>query len=306
VSITAIALAAGVALDLALGDPEWMPHPVRAFGWLAGELERLWRATRLPLRIAGVLFWMSATAAAGWIVYATIRWLPHPWISIYWIYSLLAIRSLDVESMRVVRALARKDLTAARHFVSRIVGRDCDQLDEPEILRAALETVAENLSDGVIAPLFYLALGGPVAMAVYKAINTLDSMVGHKDETYRDFGWASARIDDAANFLPARLSAVLVWISAAMLGLNPRRAIRTTLRDARTQPSPNSGYPEAAFAGALGIRLGGLNFYRGVAGRKNYLGDAVHPIDAHRFQQARVLLYASSLLMALLAGAVIR
>src|SRR5205085_1386130 len=155
------------------------------------------------------------------------------------------------------------DIAEARSKLAMIVGRDTAQLEEPEILRAAIETVAENLSDGVIAPLLYLALGGPVGMAAYKAINTLDSMVGYRDQRYSEFGWASARLDDLANFVPARLTAVLVWTCALMLGYDAGRSRRITLRDAKTQPSPNAGYPEAAVAGALGIRLGGVNFYHG-------------------------------------------
>jgi adenosylcobinamide-phosphate synthase len=140
-------------------------------------------------------------------------------------------------------------------------------------------------------------------MAVYKAINTLDSMAGHHSERYREFGWACARLDDAANLIPARLSALLLWIAAILLGSNPRRSVRITLRDARSQPSPNAGYPEAAVAGALGIRLGGLNYYQGVASRKPYLGDAEHSLDFIAYQRTRALLYSSSFLMvAALAG----
>jgi adenosylcobinamide-phosphate synthase len=292
----------GVALDLAIGDPPWLPHPVRAFGWLAGRLERLWRATRLPLRFAGLLFWVSAVGVAASLVALTMLYVP--WVSVYWIFSLLAIRDLDVEAMYVIRALRSGDLPNARRMLSRIVGRDTENLDEREILRATIETVAENLSDGVIAPLFYLALGGPAAMAAYKAINTLDSMVGHRDQRYREFGWASARFDDLANFIPARLTALLVWICASALRYRVRRSVAIVLRDAHLQPSPNSGYPEAAVAGALGVQLGGINYYRGVESRKPYLGDAERPLDLTVYGKTRALLYGSSLLMvAIDAGA---
>ena len=179
-----------------------------------------------------------------------------------------------------------------------IVGRDTANLDTPEILRAAIETVAENVSDGVIAPLFYLALLGPAGMAAYKAANTLDSMVGHKDERYRELGWASARLDDVLNFVPARLSAVLIWIAAGLLGMNPARSMRVTLRDAKSQPSPNSGWPEAAFAGAIGIQLGGVNYYRGESQRQRISRRPLRPLDVLAFRDARKLLYGSSLLMA--------
>jgi adenosylcobinamide-phosphate synthase len=299
-------LLCGVALDLLLGDPRWLPHPVRAFGWLAARLERLWRASRLSLKAAGVFFFVSAVGAAVLIVSATVIYIARPWISIYWIFSLLAIRDLDVEAARVIAPLRRKDIECARHMLSRIVGRDTAALDEPEILRATIETIAENLCDGVIAPLFYLALGGPVAMAAYKAMNTLDSMVGYRNERYREFGWASAHMDDLANWIPARLSALLIWICALVAGCDPRRSIAITLRDARSQPSPNAGYPEAAVAGALGVRLGGLNYYQGVASRKPYLGDARRSLDLSAYRKTRVLLYGSSLLMVVLDAGALR
>jgi adenosylcobinamide-phosphate synthase len=306
VRATALELLCGVALDLAVGDPRWLPHPVRGFGWLVARLERMWRASRLPLRLAGVFFFVTAVGGAALAVTATMLYIPRPWISIYWIFALLAIRDLDVEAARVIASLRRNDLDNARRMLSFIVGRDTAALEPPEILRATIETIAENLCDGVIAPLFYLALGGPVAMACYKAINTLDSMVGYRSERYREFGWASARMDDLANWIPARLSALLIWIAAAVSGCDARRAMAITLRDARLQPSPNAGYPEAAVAGALGIRLGGLNFYQGIASRKPYLGDARQALDLAAYRKTRVLLYGSSLLMVLLAVGAMR
>jgi adenosylcobinamide-phosphate synthase len=224
-------------------------------------------------------------------------YLPRPWISVYWIFSFLALRDLDFEAAVVIRALRRHDIPEARRMLARIVGRDTDALDEGEIFRATIETIAENLGDGVIAPLFYLAAGGPVAMAAYKAINTLDSMVGYRNQRYREFGRASARMDDVANFIPARLSALLVWIAAALLRYDLRRSVAVTLRDARLQSSPNAGYPEAAVAGALGVRLGGLNRYQGVPSRKPFLGDAALPLDFAAYRKTRGLLYGSSFLM---------
>jgi adenosylcobinamide-phosphate synthase len=281
-------LIAGMALDLALGDPRWLPHPVRGLGWMAARLERVCPRTRT----AGILFWLASVGAGCVLVRLTL-----PWAEVYWVWSLLALRDLDVEASLVIRALERGDLEDARRKLALIVGRDTADLDEPEILRAAVETVAENLSDGVIAPLFYFALGGPVAMAAYKAVNTLDSMVGYRDERYREFGWCAARMDDFANYVPARLSSLLVWTCAGALGLDARRSIRTTLRDARLQPSLNAGYPEAAVAGALGVRLGGLNFYRGVPSKKPYLGDPVVPLTRDAFRQTRRLLYGCAALM---------
>jgi adenosylcobinamide-phosphate synthase len=299
-------LLCGVALDLALGDPRWLPHPVRAFGWLVLRLERLWRATGLPLKLAGVLFCVTAVSVASAVTAATLLLLPRPWIAVYWIFTLLAIRDLDFEAAKVIGELRRGDLPGARRMLSAIVGRETAALEEREVLRATIETMAENLSDAVVAPLFYLALGGPVAMAVYKAANTLDSMVGYKNDRYREFGWASARFDDATNFIPARLTAFLVWLCAGILRYDLRQSITVTLRDARLQPSPNAGYPEAAVAGALGIRLGGLNYYQGVASRKPYLGDGKRPLDLHAYVKTRFLLYGSSLLMVGLDAGVMR
>jgi adenosylcobinamide-phosphate synthase len=286
--ITPWEIIAGAGLDLAIGDPQWIWHPVRGLGHLISFSERIWRATGLPPRLAGALFWLTVTGVAVAVVWITI-----PWGNIYWIYSLLAGRDLDVEAGRVVHALERGDIEESRKKLSRIVGRDTATLNQREILRATVETVAENLSDGVIAPLLYLAVAGPVGMAAYKAVNTLDSMVGYRDERYREFGWASARMDDLANFIPARITAVLICISALLPNFDARRAIRVTARDAARQPSPNAGYPEAAFAGALGVQLGGLNYYNGQPAPKPLLGDAIVPLECRVFPRVRTLLYAS-------------
>jgi adenosylcobinamide-phosphate synthase len=293
---TPLEIAAGAALDLAIGDPRWLPHPVRALGRLIARIEPVARATGLPLRLAGVLFWLAATGVAAGVVAFTLAWLPRPYIHVYWIFTLLAIRDLDVHSTGVIRALCSRDVEGARLLLSRIVGRDTAALDEPEIVRGAVETVAENLCDAVVAPLFYLAIGGPAAMAAYKAINTLDSMVGYRNERYREFGWFSARADDAANFIPARITAALIGLAAWPLGLRPVTALRTAMRDGGSQPSPNAGYPEAALAGAVGVQLGGLNYYSGVPSRKPHLGDSLVPLTPALFGKVRLLLYATSIL----------
>lgn len=299
-------LGAGLALDLALGDPHWLPHPIRALGWWIARVEALCRRAVTHPRAAGVLFWCFVVPPAAALVHATLQWLPRPWIAIYWIYSLLAIRGLDYETNLAVEALRQHDLPQARHWISRVVGRDTAELDEAGVLRAAIETVAENLCDAVIAPLFYLALAGPAGMAAYKAVNTLDSMVGYRNERYLHFGWFSARVDDWANWIPARLSATLVCLAALLPGFSPTQAARIALRDAQRQPSPNSGWPEAAVAGALGVELGGVNHYRGVASVKAHLGDATQPLTIAAFQRTRVLLYVSSTLMALAVWSVAR
>ena len=292
-------LLCGVGLDLALGDPPWLPHPVRAIGWLITRLEPWCR--RLPLYLGGIVLWLLVVGAS-----ASIVWLTSSWLAIFWIWTLLAVRDLDVQAMRVIVSLRDGDLVTARQRLSLIVGRDTASLDEPEILRATVETVAESLSDGIVGPLFYLALGGPAAMAGFKAASTLDSMCGYRNERYREFGWASARLDDAANFVPARLSVLLVALGALLLGYDAWGALRCAFRDGRSQPSPNSGYPEAAVAGALGVRLGGLNYYQGVASAKATLGDARRPLSLDVFTGTRQLLYATSALAVLIAWGVAR
>lgn len=282
-------LLAGVGLDLAWGDPQWLPHPVRAIGLFAEAAERFWRKTHVPLRIAGGMFWITVVGGTVSVIKSAPRFLNG-----YWIYSFLACRDLDLHGLRVISALDRSDLPEARRRLSLVVGRDTADLNEREVVRAVIETVAENLSDGVIAPLFYLTLSGPAGMAAYKAINTLDSMVGHRNERYREFGFVSARMDDLANWVPARLSAVLVWCAAALVpGLSAVRAFKMTIRDGRSQPSPNAGFPEAAVAGALGVQLGGLNFYRGVPSRKATLGDSTVELDRQAYKKLRVLLYVA-------------
>ena len=295
--VTLTQLAFGVVTDLLLGDPRWLPHPIAGVGNLAAWMERVWRRGSLPLRVAGVGAWFGVVALTCGVVWVSIRLLPEPFVQIYWIYSLLAVRSLDDHAMAVVRPLRDGNLLAAREAVGRIVGRDVDTLDERGVTRAMVETVAENLSDGVIAPLFWLVLGGPVAMAAYKAINTMDSMFGHKNERYLEFGWCAARMDDLANLIPARLTAILIWLIAAVWpGMSFLQSVRSTRRDAHRQPSPNSGYPEAAAAGALGVQLGGVNYYRGTRSEKAFLGEDLRPLNWRTYRGMQVLLYGSALL----------
>jgi adenosylcobinamide-phosphate synthase len=284
-----------VLLDLALGDPRWLPHPVRGMGLLIQKLEPVLRRIR-PLRLAGcalVVLVVGASIAVTWLT----LWVAGSAATIFWVFSCLAVRSLDREASRVVAALRSGDTAQARSLVGMIVGRDTKALTGQEITRAVFETVAESTSDGIIAPLFYLALGGVPGMVAYKAINTLDSMVGYKNEKYRQFGWASARLDDVVNYIPARITAALIVVAAAALRLHWRNAIRTVIRDADLQPSPNAGYPEAAFAGALGVRLGGLNHYGGKAVRKPFLGDPKRELHWKDFSAVRMLMYASTFAM---------
>jgi len=296
--VTPAQLCGGLAADLLLGDPRWLPHPVAAIGKWATWMERFWRASRLPARASGIGAWCSVVAVTCGLVYGSLRILPEPYVQIYWIYSFLAVRSLDDHAMAVLRALRAGDLSSARTYVGHMAGRDTDRMDEREVTRAMVESVAENLSDGVVAPLFWLIAGGPVGMAAYKAINTMDSMFGHKNGRYLEFGWCAARMDDVANWLPARLTAAVVWVLAlASPGLRFRESVRATLRDAHKQPSPNSGYPEAAVAGALGVQLGGTNYYRGVRAEKAPLGFDHRPLTPAVYGRLRVMLYAVPVLL---------
>jgi len=261
-------VAAALLLDLLLGDPRGYPHPVRVMGWAVERLEGPLRRSFRP-RLAGAVLWAVVTgssfvAAQGLILLgATIHWWAGLGVHLLLLWTALALRDLDRESRDVYEALKDGDLPRARRMLSRIVGRDTDGLPRSEVIRAAVESVAENTVDGVLSPIFYALLGGaPLAMA-FKAASTLDSMVGHRDERYREFGTVSARADDLLNFLPARISACLIPVAALLLGMDWRESWRCILRDRKKSPSPNAGVPEAAFAGALGIALGGPLSYGG-------------------------------------------
>lgn len=291
-------------LDLIMGDPRWLPHPVTFIGCLITRLDAGLRTPRLDQRLAGVLLLLitvGASAGGTWLALKGLALL-HPlagFIGAVFISSTcIATRSLHKESACVAEALTSGDIASARHYLSWIVGRDTDYLDEPEIWRALVETVAENTSDGIIAPLFWLTLGGPVVAMSYKAVSTLDSMVGYRNERYLLLGRASARMDDLLNFIPARLTALLIIIAAALTGHSARDAIRVTLRDRLKHPSPNSGHPEAAAAGALGVRLGGAARYNGISSMKEYIGAARLPLDGESYRGMIKLMYVSAFLMA--------
>lgn len=227
----------------------------------------------------------------------------HPYLGVFFAvilsWSCLAARSLHQESGLVAKALTAGDLAAARKYLSYIVGRDTAELEEPEIWRGAVETVAENTADGVIAPLLFLMLGGPVLGLAYKAVNTLDSMVGYKNAKYLLFGRASARCDDLLNFIPARLTGILMVLTASFAGLLAKNSWRIMLRDGRNHSSPNSGIPEASAAGALGVQLGGTNSYFGKPVEKPVIGDPLRPLDSKAWQGALRLMYGAEVLLLL-------
>jgi len=236
--------------------------------------------TLLLIRMAGGIH-----AALGWAV------------SAFLIYTTLAARSLHGEASKVKRNLEEGDIDAARRSLAGIVGRETQDLSDREIIRAAVETVSENTSDGVIAPLFYLVIGGPPAAMAYKAMNTLDSMLGYKNERFRDMGWFPARLDDLANFIPARITGFLMVTASLFLNLSARDAFRIMRRDGAKHTSPNAGIPEAAAAGALGVQLGGMNFYMGVASSKPLIGEAKRTLTIKSIENAVTLMYGVFFLM---------
>lgn len=292
---------AAYLLDLALGDPPNWPHPVR----LLGRAVTYWENVLYqPAVLAGALFWLAVmgTALTGVIAVLSVAALLPSVAGIilitYCLYAGLATRSLHQESRQVEAALSRGDLAGARRMLSMIVGRETTQLGPEEIRRAVIETVAENLADGVVAPMFFTLLLGLPGLVLYKAANTMDSMVGYKNLRYGKFGKVAARADDVLNLLPARLAALLMVPAAALAGLNWRRCWVMLRRDAGRASSPNAGWPEAAMAGALGVRLGGASTYFGHLVDKPFIGEPDVPLSAAKYRQAIRLLYATSVLMA--------
>lgn len=296
---SALALLLGFLLDLVVGDPQGWPHLVRLFGRLITGLERRLYPQENKRR-AGAVLVVVVVLVAGFVpaVLLTLAWWWSPWVYLaletLLCWQCLAVKSLRVESLRVYTALAAGDLPEARKALSWIVGRDTDKLDEAGVTRAAVETVAENASDGVGAPLFWLFWGGSVLGCVYKAINTMDSMLGYRNERYCDFGRWAAKLDDAANFLPARLCAGAMIVSGALCGLDARGAFRIWRRDRRNHASPNSAQTEAVMAGALGVRLAGPARYFGCLHQKPYIGDDTRPIQPGDILLAHRLLYITA------------
>jgi len=298
-------LALAYVLDLVAGDPQWMPHPVRWIGRLISWAENLlYREDAAPLGklLCGAALWLLvvvATAGAASVLMTVSRLICQgiaDAVVIWMAYTTIATRSLHRESSIVARALREGNIGLARERLSRIVSRDTSALEEEDILRALVETVSENISDGIVAPLFYLGLFGPVGALAYKAINTMDSMIGYMNERYRYFGWFPARADDVANWIPARISGLLIVGATACLGLNWRNSLRLMSRDAGKMKSPNAGYPEAAAAGALGVQLGGTNIYFGEPVEKPRLGDSLGPITFETYDLMIRLMYTTSAL----------
>lgn len=319
----------GMGVDLLIGDPRWLPHPARGVGWLIVRLETFLRPRFRNLKIAGavlaavvtmgaagmVLLCLALLAAAdAWRLPPGLSWFAAGWSSIPW-FSLVgggiicgtwfSWRSLGDEAAAVYRLLDAGRLEEARQALSLIVGRDTQPLDEHGIVRAVVETVGENSVDGGIAPVFFALLGGPAGVTFFKAASTLDSMVGYRDERYREFGMVSARLDDVLNYIPARLALLLIPPAAALAGLHPWGALRIGLRDHARHPSPNSAWGESCFAGALGVQLGGPATYAGRPSAKPLLGDPLRPLERQDIARARRLLWCAAglILAGLLAAA---
>lgn len=304
----------GFVIDLLLGDPAWMPHPVvfmgRCISALEKSLRRIFPKTPKGELAGGVI--LAAVLPLGTLVFTGLCvWglgLVHPALGfalqVLWCWQALAAKGLRQESENVRRALDTGTLDDARKAVSRIVGRDTAALSREGVIRAAVETVAENFSDGVVAPMFWMLIGGaPLALA-YKAVNTMDSMVGYKNDRYLYFGQAAAKLDDAANWLPSRLAALLLVAAAPLTGQNAGRAFAIWRRDRRKHASPNSAQTESAMAGALGVQLAGPASYFGKVHQKPWIGDDTRPIEPEDITRAGRMLYAGSALALVLFCAV--
>ena len=293
---------AAFILDLVLGDPIILPHPIRWLGRVITAGEPFFRNLSLRLSISGALFAISLIAGTWTLTFVLMKTAQyiHPLVKagveILTIYYCISVRSLESSAMAVFRALTQTRFDDARAKVALIVGRDVENLNPDGISRATVETVGENLVDGVISPLFYAVIGGaPLAMA-YKMINTLDSMIGYKNNKYRDFGKVAARIDDIANFIPARFSVPVISLAAQIIDGKGARTFQTALTEGANHTRPNAGYSEAAFAGALGVRLGGPNYYHGRLVSKPYLGIPFNQINRNHIKKACDLMMLSALI----------
>ena len=314
-AITALSVFVGFGLDCLLGDPLGRAHPVVLMGKLISFLENQLRPqfpkTPQGERTAGTIMALIVplVSAGVGLLLLLLAWRIHPWVylilSSFLCWQCFAARCLMTEAKKVVTCLEQQGLGAGRRQVSMLVGRDTENLTEEQVVKAAVETVAENTSDGVVAPLFWMALFGAVGGLFYKAVNTMDSMVGYKNDRYLHFGRFAAKFDDVVNFIPARLSALAMIASAFLLRLDGQNAWRIWRRDRRKHASPNSAQPESACAGALRVQLGGSASYFGKLYEKPTIGDPIRPIERGDVDRACQLLYGTSVLLLLVFGAIV-
>lgn len=294
-----IPLILGFAADVFIGDPHWLPHPVRFFGRLISVGEK-WLNKGKQRILKGAIMTAALVSAVFFFLYILLKVISANFVlctivASGFVFYGLANHSLIKESLLVIKALNKEGIEAGRKRLSFIVGRDTTALNESQVHTAVLETLSENLSDGVIAPLFFYTVGGVPAMLAYKMANTLDSMIGYKNERYKDFGWFAARLDDVLNFLPARITAFLM-----VLVTFSWRGLKFTFKYGRQHASPNSGYPEAALAGILNCRLGGANYYSGKLVIKPNIGDNNRTISDSDVYKACIINFASAILFILL------
>ena len=307
-----LALVLGFGIDLIVGDPHSIPHPVIFIGKLISAMEKLVRKvfpkTVKGENFAGGVLWLVVVAVSTavpalllWLCYGISVWLGLAIESVM-CWQILATKSLKDESMKVYHALQTGDIEKSRYAVSMIVGRDTTKLDDKGVARAAVETVAENTSDGIVAPLIFLAIGGAPLGFFYKAVNTMDSMLGYVEMPYKNIGLVPAKMDDVMNFLPARLSALIMLAAGWLLKLDARNGWKIFKRDRFNHASPNSAQTESVCAGLLGLRLAGDAWYHGVLHKKKYIGDALREIDYEDIPRSCRLLYVTGFLSLILFG----
>ncbi|MCM1577799.1 MAG: adenosylcobinamide-phosphate synthase CbiB [Ruminococcus sp.] len=309
--VFALPILAGFIIDLFLGDPYELPHPVRVIGRFVSHLEKAVRKVFAGnLKLGGTVLSLTVLAVSTVIPLAALTVLYR--INLYLglaaesilCYYMIAPKCLREESMKVYDAVAEKDLPKARKAVSMIVGRDTENLDEAGIIKAAVETVAENTSDGVTAPLMFMSLGGAPLGFFYKAANTMDSMIGYKNEKYADIGKFAAKLDDLLNFIPSRITALIMILSAYLLKFNGKNAFTVWRRDRRKHASPNSAQTESVCAGALEIRLAGDAYYFGKLQKKEYIGDDIRPVTNEDIRRANRLMYCTSVIVLIFSALV--
>ncbi|MGL4731475.1 MAG: adenosylcobinamide-phosphate synthase CbiB [Clostridium sp.] len=303
-----IYVAIAVIIDLLLGDPSWLPHPIIYIGKLISKIEKIFRnifENNYKLKIAGGLMVLIICVTTYLIPYVLLKFalineIVFHLLNIIIIWTTLAAKSLDKAGMEVYEALKKDDIEEARLKLSYIVGRDTKNLSEHEIIRADVETIAENASDGIIAPMFYAFIGGAPLAMIYKGVNTMDSMVGYLNDKYKNIGFFPAKIDDVFNYIPARLTGILMSLVSFLVGGNVVKTFKIMIRDRKNHKSPNCAYPEGATAGALKVQLGGTNVYFGQVVYKPTIGDDIKKLNYIHIKESIKLMYFSEILLVLI------